>query len=81
VARPARPGAGLALGEAAQPQPAPAEPGDLAQLLLGLVQAGQHRLGVAELVEVARRFDVSEDDTLMLQLDYLEVVARKPAWL
>jgi SAM-dependent methyltransferase len=34
----------------------------------------------AELLEVARRFDVSEDDTLVLRLDYLEVVARKPAW-
>jgi SAM-dependent methyltransferase len=35
----------------------------------------------AELLEVARRFDVSEDDTLVLQLDYLEVVVRKPVWL
>jgi SAM-dependent methyltransferase len=34
----------------------------------------------AELLEVARRFDVSEDDTLVLRLDYLEVVARTPAW-
>jgi SAM-dependent methyltransferase len=34
----------------------------------------------AELLEVARRFDVSEDDTLVLRLDYLEVVVRKPAW-
>jgi hypothetical protein len=32
-------------------------------------------------LEVARRFDVSEDGTLVLRLDYLEVVARKPAWL
>jgi len=24
---------------------------------------------------------VSEDDTLVLQLDYLEVVVRKPVWL
>jgi hypothetical protein len=30
---------------------------------------------------VARRFDVSEDDKQVLQLDYLEVVVRKPAWL
>jgi hypothetical protein len=29
---------------------------------------------------VARRFHVSEDDTLVLRLDYLEVVVRKPAW-
>jgi SAM-dependent methyltransferase len=35
----------------------------------------------AELLELARRFDVSEDDTLVLRLDYLEVVVRKPAWL
>ena len=34
----------------------------------------------AELLAAARRFDVSEDDTLVLQLDYLEVVVRKPAW-
>jgi SAM-dependent methyltransferase len=44
---------------------------------------GPDRAGAlkAELLELARRFDVSEDDTLVLQLDYLEVVARKPAWL
>jgi SAM-dependent methyltransferase len=35
----------------------------------------------AELLEVARRFDVSEDDTLVLRLDYLEVIIRKPTWL
>ena len=35
----------------------------------------------AELLELAGRFDVSEDDTLVLRLDYLEVVVRKPAWL
>ena len=34
----------------------------------------------AELLEVARRFDVSEDDTLVLRLDYLEAVVRKPSW-
>jgi SAM-dependent methyltransferase len=34
----------------------------------------------AELLAVARRFDVSEDDTLVLRLDYLEVVVHKPAW-
>ena len=44
---------------------------------------GPDRAGAlkAELLEVARRFDVSEDDTLVLRLDYLEVVVRKPAWL
>jgi hypothetical protein len=34
----------------------------------------------AELLEVARRFDVSEDATLVLRLDYLEVVVRTPMW-
>jgi SAM-dependent methyltransferase len=44
---------------------------------------GPDRAGAlkAELLEVARRFDVSEDDTLVLRLDYLEVVVRKPVWL
>jgi SAM-dependent methyltransferase len=44
---------------------------------------GPDRAGAlkAELLEVARRFDVSEDDTLVLRLDYLEVVVRKPPWL
>jgi hypothetical protein len=43
---------------------------------------GPHHGGAlrAGLLEVARRFDVSEDDTLRLRLDYLEVVVRKPAW-
>jgi SAM-dependent methyltransferase len=35
----------------------------------------------AETLELARRFDVSEDDTLVLRLDYLEIVVRRPAWL
>jgi hypothetical protein len=35
----------------------------------------------AELSAVARRFDVSEDDTQVLRLDYLEAVVRKPVWL
>jgi SAM-dependent methyltransferase len=34
----------------------------------------------AELAELARRFDVAEDDTLALRLDYLEAVVRKPPW-
>jgi SAM-dependent methyltransferase len=44
---------------------------------------GPDRAGAlkAELLDVARRFDVSEDDTLVLRLDYLEVIVRKPAWL
>jgi SAM-dependent methyltransferase len=35
----------------------------------------------AEMLELARRFDVSEDDTLALRLDYLEVVVHRPSWL
>jgi SAM-dependent methyltransferase len=33
----------------------------------------------AEMVATARRFDVSDDDTLVLRMDYLEAVIRKPA--
>jgi SAM-dependent methyltransferase len=33
----------------------------------------------ADMVEVARSFDVSDDDTLILRQDYLEAVIRKPA--
>jgi ubiquinone/menaquinone biosynthesis C-methylase UbiE len=33
----------------------------------------------AEMVETARRFDVSDDDTLVLRMDYLEAVIHKPA--
>jgi SAM-dependent methyltransferase len=33
----------------------------------------------AEMVEAARRFDVSDDDTLVLRMDYLEAVMRKPS--
>jgi SAM-dependent methyltransferase len=32
-----------------------------------------------EMVETARRFDVSDDDTLVLRMDYLEAVIHKPA--
>jgi SAM-dependent methyltransferase len=35
----------------------------------------------AAMVDLARRYDVSDDDTLVLRLDYLEVVIRKPGWL
>jgi SAM-dependent methyltransferase len=35
----------------------------------------------AELLELARRFDVSEGDSMVLRLDYLEAVVRKPGWL
>jgi SAM-dependent methyltransferase len=34
----------------------------------------------AELLELAGRFDVSEDETLVLRLDYLEAVVRRPLW-
>jgi SAM-dependent methyltransferase len=33
----------------------------------------------ADMVEVARRFDISDDDTLVLRQDYLEAVIHKPA--
>jgi SAM-dependent methyltransferase len=33
----------------------------------------------ADMVEVARRFDVSDDDTLVLRQDYLEAVIHKPS--
>ena len=47
-----------------------------------LLAAGPDRAAAleAELLELARRFDVSEDETLVLQLDYLEAVVRKPLW-
>jgi hypothetical protein len=44
---------------------------------LGPDRAGALR---AELLEVASRFDVAEDDTLVLRVDYLEVVAGTPSW-
>jgi SAM-dependent methyltransferase len=44
---------------------------------LGPARAGSLK---AEMLGVARRFDVSEDDTLVLLLDYLEVVVRRPTW-
>jgi len=31
----------------------------------------------AEMLDIARRFDVSDDDTLVLRMDYLEVVVHK----
>jgi SAM-dependent methyltransferase len=33
----------------------------------------------ADMVETVRRFDVSDDDTLVLRMDYLEAVMHKPA--
>jgi SAM-dependent methyltransferase len=33
----------------------------------------------AEMVDVAKRFDVSDDDTLVLAMDYLQAVIHKPA--
>jgi hypothetical protein len=33
----------------------------------------------AEMVEVARSFDISDDDTLVLRQDYLEAIIHKPA--
>jgi SAM-dependent methyltransferase len=49
------------------------------EALRGLTPASTAALK-AELARLARRFDVSDDDTLVLQLDYLEVVAHKPGW-
>jgi hypothetical protein len=31
------------------------------------------------MLELANRFNAADDDTLVLRMDYLEVVARKPA--
>ena len=33
----------------------------------------------ADMVELARRFDASDDDTLVLRQDYVEAVTGKPA--
>jgi hypothetical protein len=33
----------------------------------------------AEMLEAVRRYDVSDDDTLILRMDYLEAVIHKPA--
>lgn len=33
----------------------------------------------ADMVELARRFDASDDDTLVLRQDYVEAVIGKPA--
>jgi len=33
----------------------------------------------ADMVKVARRFDTSDDDTLVLRMDYLQAVIHKPA--
>jgi hypothetical protein len=43
---------------------------------------GPDRAGAlkAELLEVARRVDVAEDDTPVLRVYYLEVMARTPSW-
>lgn len=34
----------------------------------------------ARMLEAARRFDVSDDETLVLRMDYLEMVVHRPAW-
>jgi SAM-dependent methyltransferase len=54
------------------------DPTAMAMQALGPGQAGALK---AELLVLARRFDVSEGDSLVLRLDYLEAVARKPVWL
>jgi SAM-dependent methyltransferase len=47
-----------------------------------LLALGPDRAGIleAELLELAGRFDVSGDETLVLRLDYLEAVVRTPLW-
>ena len=47
-------------------------------LLTALGNDGAADLKV-EMVETARRFNVSDDDTLVLRMDYLEAVISKPA--
>jgi hypothetical protein len=54
------------------------DPTAMAMQALGPGQAGALK---AELLVLARRFDVSEGDSLVLRLDYLEAVVRKPVWL
>jgi SAM-dependent methyltransferase len=50
---------------------------------MALAALGPDRAGAlkTELLALARRFDVSEGDSLVLRLDYLEAVVRKPGWL
>jgi SAM-dependent methyltransferase len=51
-------------------------PANKALAVLGADRAADLK---ADMVEVARRFDVSDDDTLVLRQDYLEAVIHKPA--
>jgi hypothetical protein len=60
-------------------------PGGLLRRLLPPHQPAVAALGTdraahlkADMVKVAMSFDVSDDDTLVLRLDYLEVVIHKP---
>jgi SAM-dependent methyltransferase len=50
-------------------------PANRALAALGADRAADLR---SEMVEVARKFDVSDDDTLVLRMDYLEAVVGKP---
>jgi SAM-dependent methyltransferase len=52
--------------------------GPTVKALATLAPAGAAALR-AEMVEVARRFDVADGDTLVLRMDYLEAVIHKPA--
>jgi SAM-dependent methyltransferase len=51
-------------------------PANKALAALGAADAASLR---AEMVETVREFDVSDDDTLVLRMDYLEAVVRRPA--
>jgi hypothetical protein len=46
---------------------------------LGALEADRAAALKAEMVETAERFNVADDGTLVLRMDYLQVVARKPA--
>ena len=54
------------------------DPTAMALRALGPGRAGALK---ADLLVLARRFDVSEGDSPVLRLDYLEAVVGKPVWL
>jgi len=53
---------------------------DPAARALGALGPGRAGALKAELLELAGRFDVSDNETLVLRLDYLEAVVAKPLW-
>ena len=54
---------------------------DPTAMALRALEPDRARALKAELLVLARRFDVSEGDSMVLRLDYLEAVVRKPLWL